>query len=362
MMKDFDFDEIDRAVNSASAGTSLASDEVKPINQSANESNPNPAVPTPTSTPALAGRRSSGQFMDVVHPSSNMRKPPFKMPERVPTPNPVTNSPTTPSTPIEPSLNNETSSNPAESATMPDPIEFNNPNTSPESDNNSTSPAMDEDADIDQISDDITKELSQKSGELPETPFISGTKVEKRPLGAFSGDQSSHSGEQTKDEESNIKAKSSDGEELLPKTNESLPDELQNKLLKIESADASTDPVVIPEVDTSTIKVTTPESFAPVADTAAEKEPPVPIENKPVTQKVENKPIVATSISQQYKEQLSTNDQKSGAIYDTDSYHKTLSHPPKNKSGWLWVVWIILLLVIGVGAGVAAYNYVLPLL
>jgi hypothetical protein len=62
------------------------------------------------------------------------------------------------------------------------------------------------------------------------------------------------------------------------------------------------------------------------------------------------------SIPQQYKEEPSTGDAKNGAIYDTDTYHhQPLAHPKKKKSGWMWVIWIILILIIGAAAGAALY-------
>lgn len=76
------------------------------------------------------------------------------------------------------------------------------------------------------------------------------------------------------------------------------------------------------------------------------------------------KPIVdsPTSISQQYQEKPNTGDQHSGAIYDTDSYHKAVVQPAKKGSGWLWVLWVVLLLAIGAGVGAAIYFFVLPIL
>jgi hypothetical protein len=66
-----------------------------------------------------------------------------------------------------------------------------------------------------------------------------------------------------------------------------------------------------------------------------------------------------TSISQQYKEQPVAN-QSSGAIFDTETYHKPLTVQPKKRSGALTIVWIILLIILGAGAGVAFYLFVLP--
>jgi hypothetical protein len=67
-MKDIDFDEIDRAVSSVGSDNTNAND--KPEDTTVQSDAPEISKPepqTPQTTPALAGRRSSGQFMDVVH-------------------------------------------------------------------------------------------------------------------------------------------------------------------------------------------------------------------------------------------------------------------------------------------------------
>ena len=62
-----------------------------------------------------------------------------------------------------------------------------------------------------------------------------------------------------------------------------------------------------------------------------------------------------TSIPQQYREEPSTGDKDNGAIYDTDTYHQPIAHPAKKKSGWMWVVWIVAILLLGAGGGAALY-------
>lgn len=51
-----------------------------------------------------------------------------------------------------------------------------------------------------------------------------------------------------------------------------------------------------------------------------------------------------------------TDTSKEGAIYDTADYHKPLAAPAKQKSGWMAVIWILIVLIIGAMAG-AAYFY-----
>lgn len=339
-MKDLDFDEIDRAVNSVGASTPATDDSSETPVQPISGQPTVPAVPSQT----LAGRRSSGQFMDVVHPSSNMRRAPLMMPERAPTQNTIPDNATIePNTSVPSTESISLTPPPSSDNAWPDPIDFNKSNKDVSESNKDTSQDQNEDSDIDQISDDITNELSQKSEESPDTPFISGTKVDKRPLGAFSNDQTPQTTEQVDKSDSTDKDHV-DTDVTPTNTDTSLPDELQDKLLQIESDESSTDPNA--SIDTPT-KVDAP---TPLVKSNA----PAPV--------VESQPIAATSITQQYKEQPSTGDQNTGAIYDTDAYHKALVPPAKKKSGWLWVLLIFILVIVGVGAGVVVYKFVLPLL
>ena len=84
------------------------------------------------------------------------------------------------------------------------------------------------------------------------------------------------------------------------------------------------------------------------------------VEDLPSPVFVEQEPVGPTSITQQYKEQVSTN-QESGAIYDTESYHQPVTKPVK-KSGNLAILWIALLVVFGAAAGWAVYTFILPML
>ena len=86
-------------------------------------------------------------------------------------------------------------------------------------------------------------------------------------------------------------------------------------------------------------------------------------DNKPTEKPIlepKSKLNTPTSISQQYTEKPNSDNQKTGAIYDTSSYHKVITRQPNKKSGWMWVLWIFLLLLAGAGAGVAFYFFVMP--
>ena len=194
-----------------------------------------------------------------------------------------------------------------------------------------------EDADINKISEDISTELDNKSDELPDTPFISGTKVEKRPLGAFSSE--------TPNPEIEPDTK---GQEIDENKDDTLPDELQDKILSIESNESKPEPE-------SQVVETVPVEKPETAEKPKEAE-------KTEAPAVESKPVVATSITQQYEEKPSTGDRDSGPIYDTNAYHKPLVSPAKKKSSWAIIIWILAILIVGVGGGVLVYFFVRPIL
>jgi len=344
-VKDLDFEEIDRAVNSViSNGPSNDSNHAsQPIDNSTSteyvEPESQPVVTAGVPRPPVA-RRSSGQFMDVVHPSSDMRRP-IAIPERP--------TQTVPLSEPKPAEAFQTQLSVDTEPTAPATIE---PEAMPY-----------EDADIDKLSSDIDMALGKTTDASLESPFISGTKVEKRPLGAFSDDSVSETAEQpNSDVQSDFAPQPVTSEnEMLSPGQAPLPAELQNDLLKIE-ADSSTMPeeVAIPEqpavteTDVAPADSEKPEVIEANDSSGAVESP------RDVAEKTE--PAGPTSIVQQYTEKPNTGDQSTGAIYDTESYHKTLAHPAKKKSGWMWVLYIVILLIVGAGVGVALHYFVIPML
>jgi len=330
-MQDIDFDEIDRAVNSVTNTNSntapepvaftpvtepkvdVPSAQVEPENTSI------PAAPV-SSAPSPAARRSSGRFMDVVHPSSDMRP---VVPERSSSPvatNPVRETivereevvaqpesvaiPTSTSafhwsdpvveSPLEPVVE-----------VVPEPI------APPEPSGLSESPDSKED-----------------SSPL-ESPFLTNAKVEKRPLGAFSGADADL-------------PLIEDPIELSTQVHEETLDELHPDLLLLEDHDQ----------DEPLLEATNPpDEIKEVVVT----EPAVPT----VTETTE--PTGPTSITQQYKEQPSTTE-VAGSIFDTEAYHQPLTHATSKRSGALVIVWIVALILFGGGIGAAVYFVLLPML
>ena len=334
-MKDLDFDELDRAVNS------LTTSAPAPTEQS-------PAVPVVASQPTvpaaspLVAKRSTGRFMDVVPPSSNTRVS-SSMPERVSRQG-ATITPAA-ATPIVPTVATAPASiTAAQTNEWPDPIDFHGLDLTDEAPKNEIpASAENEDADIDQINTDITNTLNQTSDESLDSPFISGTKVEKRPLGAFSdGSPTSTPTPEPSAVVETAPAKPIDtpSVDAVPTTPTTpFPAELSDDLLSIESGDTTTQP-------SEPIAV----ASVPVAPTVA----------APTVVATDNQPTAPSDAAQQYKEQPSSGDQTTGAIYDTDAYHKTLMNQSKKKSSWILVLWITILLAVGAGAGVAVYFLVLP--
>ncbi len=339
-MTDLDFDELDRAVNSligdtdqsvvdktnlyddkqapavpadTDASTTVQPEveptehveaEAAPVVAPTEVEAPSVAEPKPQTQP-LAARRSSGRFMDVVHPSSDMRTV-----NKV-APRPVTTS---------------TSSTPEEL-----PASAENVNDQP--------------LETPEKTDTNMSDSSEGQESAVVSPFLADAKVEKRPLGAFADNEKPSPAlndlmqeelDSSESPEASVKLVEDDKETVQsietfqqPKTENSdeMPEELQGDVLSIE----------------------TKESEAEVAPDVPETQP-VPTINAPV------------AITQQYVEKAQAPEVESGAIFDTDAYQKPAVTGKAHHSGWMTVLWIFLLIILGAGAGVAIYTYVLPLL
>jgi len=317
-MSDIDFDELDRAVNGALNGTPVSSStpvsspveeradtyetpSVEPIQRtslaSSRASAPivasplEPAqistptqVPTPVAAavPSVAPRPSSGRFMDLVHPSSDMRT---------------------------------TSSGPSP---IPSPIEV-----KPE---------------VEPVAEPAVIETPAWNEPL-ESPFLPDTKVEKRPLGGVE------------------LLEAPEPQELLEE--HTMPDPIDFAHSQVVTEETIPEPTFVepPKVEEP---VYAPEAISQVeAQPEAIPEPPKVIETPAPT--LIEEPVGPTSITQQYREQASSN-QESGAIFDTESYHQPVTQLAKKKSGLFTIIWIVLLVVLGAAAGWAVYTFVLPML
>jgi hypothetical protein len=402
-MKDLDFDELDRAVNSLMTNvpksTPSASDDkektldITPTLEEGSQpvfdkvektataavTPQSPEVPSsaPASPPAaehaaprpgsvsLPAARRGGRFMDVVHPSSDMKK--TEVPSHVsrqgstveplkgstisemlpPKPDMPTQGPTEPTKvkdaesvvePVsEPTQVTEPSSAPSD---WPDPLDVAPVEMSEKKDDELPAPEV--------ANDTVVVEPEEEMPAPLTSPFLPDTKVEKRPLGTAKPD--------TLTEEPEISA--APHEEKEPKTVDDpndqlpadpteietpLPEELQGDLMAVEAD--TTHEQVKQAHDAATIPMPSEKNAPVVSSPVADKQPV----SEPAI------PSGPTSIPQQYHEEPSTGDQRNGAIYDTDSYHQPLAHPAKKKSGWMLIVWIVLVLLVGAGGGAALY-------
>lgn len=376
MMKDLDFDELDQAVNSLMTGipkmpapqdekavektltiTPTLSDSERPsfanLEQTAAkagteleaaEARVSAPVVAPVNT--LAARRSSGRFMDVVHPSSDMKinNRPIVSREGIQL-SPIAPRPVVASVPqssrepeitaIAPDQTPEVVEQAPELNAWPDPIDMMAP--TPSVDITEAAPSAEE---VSMPEVELPNAVDAEEPTPLQTPFLADTKVEKRPLGAFAIEQQVTAGDtsdvETVSDEAGAQEQMPTNSFSMPgqETTSDLPDELQHDLVKIES-----------------------DSEVAHQELAEEKPTPAPSFAAPVVTPVPAAVSGPASIQPQYKEEPSSTKEEHAAIYDTDSYHKPLAHPAKKKSGWLWVLWIVLLLALGAGGAAALYYF-----
>lgn len=223
-MQDIDFDELDRAVNSTL--------DSKPTRSDASDDSSVPVSVTrsepSTTSPAPAARRSSGRFMDVVHPSSDMRS--SSTPER--------------SAPRPPEPREESPAPEPVSAdtTWPDPLDFH---------------GFKDDAPAPEPVVEDKKEDAPAAS--LESPFLSDAKVEKRPLGAFSTESA--------DETPLLEAPD---EELLPAETETHDEPAQPEM----TTEPEVEPEVQPEPEPTPAPELTEEPVGPTSITQQYNEQP----------------------------------------------------------------------------------------
>lgn len=401
-MKELDFDELDRAVNSLMSNVPKdepsKDDNVKTVtlpasdpavspsvtpsisSSSTGKPAPVPATTTPTRNTGSVATRRSGRFMDVMHPSATSKKSeqptknvsrqgatveplstsdasaavsmkeetasPAEMPKEAPDA-----SPTLPTVPEQPVV---TSHQPQPKSDWPDPLDFQKSQQKAD-----TLPPDESSVESEKQPAEPAPSKQDESDAPLTSPFLPDAKVEKRPLGATaSGLQEAPVAALPIAAQGKEDLTPHDPNDQLPPsptdTAPPLPEELQQDLVAIESGthqaeELKTEPSAS---DEKTEEVTVKER-PPTPTTEASNQEPAKTETESDAKSPE--PIGPVSIPQQYKEEPSTGDKENGSIYDTDTYHQPLAHPAKKKSGWLWVIWILLILVVGAGAGAALY-------
>lgn len=383
-MKDIDFDELDRAVSSLMGGVPKAEPaedkavsppaaySPAPTNESELEqaqivSSVTPSVPVneapsveespkpPLSAPSAAiappaVRR--GRFMDMVRPVASETKKP--VPSRAVSRQGATIQPINGfARPATSSIDGITLSTPqpapqqpeaASSGDLPDPlagVEFDKTTEAITVKTTQTTPLS-----VQAIQNPGMRQPEVTA--LSDSPFLPDAKVEKRPLGRLADTGTASQAAPEPDHAPVLGAladpevtpaegtAASAGDMASPE--QPMPAELGHEVMAIE-ADTSSPTIerpkpAVPEVEAAPVRL--------VAQT------PAPSAVRPV----------ATSIPQQYKVQpKAAEPPTTGAIYDTAAYHQPLTHPAKKKPGWLWVLAIILILLLGAASGAAVYFF-----
>lgn len=405
-MNDIDFDEIDRAVNSVISSLPSKDNQPTQVPEQKDNNQEEPKIvnrftminkqPERTAAKSLVGSRSVGRFMDLVRPKSNDQKDQEAS-------NPVINTAKQEAPKdqiLDTSRIDTEEAGPADNQqsgqdSKVDLIDYREMvEKSEEMFARDAQSLAQEAADVNTSTDESKPSQEnniqniQKPSEVLDSPFIPNTKVEKRPLGAFSVEQSPADTEENKEPESHVENVRTFG---LPGQNENmespLPPELQDDLLSIESSEDLPDSKVIGDTD---LAMDDHAEEAPVQNTMDSKQEPEneqdvqsqTIENvqqsateassseKKETIKPEARPAISgeasdyrpaspTSITQQYREQPRSDEPKNVPIYDTEAYHKSLVSPMQKKPSWMIALWIIGLLLLGIGVGALVYMVAL---
>lgn len=337
-MNDFDFEELDRAVSSLAtqdtpvqSPTPIASAPVAgapqpapapvtPVQPSTVPQAPAAPVAAPVAPTPVAPRPRAGRFMDVVHPSSDMRTTTPVAP-RADTPAPLV----APTSSI-PEMPADTMTEAAPSPFLPDAkVEKRPLGGVPGVDTEQISPA----SVVAPIEPAPSPTLTEPMPELaPVAVPAAAAPVPEAPAmpSADSAQTVANTSEETPVETEADAAPSAplsrDEQEKLMDT--PLPPELNEDVLSAEASDDTTPPV------------------APVDATAQFG-------------------ALQGSIPPQYadKTDAPVDAGQTAPVYDAHAF----TQPAKKKGhGWLIVLWIALLIVLGVGAGYALYTYILPTL
>lgn len=379
-MKDIDFDELDRAVGSALGTDDAAHSETPTVSVASATDNSlqddaslpvSTDAPETTSTlavkPASPARR-RGQFLDMVHPSADMRSttplPSMVRKKITPinvntAPEPVSDTPdeadaaSSYSSYPDATESDATDSNPAlqvtedtasaqdtpvEKVSWPDPIEYASSAIKVEDNPESKAETSEEPfvaAKYVTPDDDPETEPSQ-------TPFVTDAKVDKRPLGAFA----------PTDEATEVLAESphaADAAQLTASAETSAP-EFSSDINSIEAAGVSQ----VESEDAAATEIPVLVEAEPIEKLAEEEPAPVTPEPTPPS----TNDGVAQSIPQQYKTAEVKKDDDAHSLFDTKEYHQPLllDGKKKSKKGVLIIILLVILLVIGATLGYFAYT------
>ena len=379
-MTELDFDELDKAVNSlmgdvdtSKRNPALDDPEDTVVTLAMSDSPADPASPlapvtpapvsdaststvaTPTPVAPLAVKR-RGQFMDVIHPSSDMKSPfapvnrqgptlqpssPVVVPEvpvAVTEPEPPTDAVAslgmemestgtgTPPAPVQSAPPEAAPEEPVKNE-WPDPIDMAQPTGTSEQETPAFTDEPSEPTEPDEATFEpqptdnqpIVEDSVLAEAEPLSSPFIADAKVEKRPLGMPVAEEPQAEPAESTAEGPVEDTSQNDTPPVL------LPEELKSDVMSLESSNTG--------------------AAAPAAPEVA---PAPPVDN--------SSSATTGSIQQQYTEQPNTGDQTNTPIFDTSTHVQPLE-AAKKKSPIKWIFAILFLLIVGVAAGVAYFYY-----
>lgn len=379
-MKDIDFDELDRAVSSVLGGSVTPSTPNTDEAASSAAVAPTASVSAPESAPvtkkSFVQKRTSGRFMDVVHPSSDMKSQGTKasVPRQAPTIAPLasdqTDAPQAPevssqaagvadsSTAVAQKEPAAPASPPSDAHVLPDPLDFHNFSDDSSTDaltKEASAASVDDKKEADEAEIALEQAASELSGlngliedqrEVPplDTPFVNDLAVEKRPLGAFSVGDTDESllSDEAKDHMTAVadSAESTqEDDEMQTAIKHELTKNEEDPKAPVDSMDSQDDAQVA--ADTEVV----PEEL---------HEDIVAIESREVTpEPATHLAAASASIPQQYAQKPTEQSHEVTPVFDATP----LKHVDKKKSGWLHVVVIILLIILGAGGGAALYFF-----
>lgn len=315
-----------------------------------------PAMPKATPEPAQASqsaptKASSGRFMDVMHHSSDMKTMQGKAATTESSTKATQQAIVVPSRPATPSVVQQVSTKPEHAV---EPVETPVVDAIPVSEVPQIveqEPLVTEKQDVavaaqepehvlevpgvsEVQSDGVTApqtipQATQESVDQVEpltSPFLPDAKVEKRPLGGSADTSPSDELDLGSLDTPYANDNSADTQLTPSEANQTvLPDELHNDLLAIETNLAET---MEAQEKTETAPVS-----APV--------------DPPATEIIQATPPAVSS-------DTTDDTPENGAIFDTTDYHKTVSHPTKHTSEWIWIA-VIVGIILVCAAGAAAF-------
>lgn len=305
-----------------------------------------PAAPVAPVTPAVP-RPATGRFMDVVHPSSDMRgsssAPALVVPEREETIEP---QPATPDA--------------ATSVVIPEA-----PATVSEPEESAPAEVLETPEELAAL--DVLDGLGEFEEAPLSTPFLpdANDKIEKRPLGSMPQTSAFDTGALSEDEEvpAEVPEISTTPDvpvvDTLPSVTEGLSGvaetpingEFDKSVTGAEKGEDQRlfDPTSVDVPPTSEeIEVQAIESAEVTNNETTEQESVQAIESGDTGH--------LSSGTGQYD--ASVNDVKTGDVFDVKNDHHSVIHPAKQKSGWMTVVIVILIIIICIGVAAATYYIV----